>query len=183
MPAGLQSGCCRLTFVPALSTERTIFASAPISLSTVRAQLWWISTSTWSIGRQPAVDLHRYAGFLQQVGLFAQVYSLFPVQAQQDFVSISGRGQPGLTIANRGLPEYQVLGNTYHLTLLRATGKVGDWGTFPSSPSRLAHLHRSGEHNAHLLVVPRLGSQEQGLHGFEYSVAVNYGDGAYRSTS
>ncbi len=60
------------------------------------------------------------------------------------------------TLACAGLPEYQVLGNTYEVTLIRATGRMGDWGTFPSAPS----------------------SHEPGLHAFEYAVMTNDGKGA-----
>lgn len=74
-------------------------------------------------------------------------------QAQQDFVALYAAGSPSLTVSQRGLPEYQI-SNGYELTLLRATGKVGDWGTFPSSPS----------------------SQEPGVHSFDYAVCFNPGN-------
>lgn len=62
---------------------------------------------------------------------------------QNDFVTLAS-----CTVANRGLPEYNVFGGTYELTLIRATSKMGDWGPFQSAPS----------------------SQEQGIHHFEYAV-------------
>ena len=40
----------------------------------------------------------------------------------------------GVTVANRGLSEYEVIPETGEivLTLLRATGELGDWGVFPT---------------------------------------------------
>lgn len=55
-------------------------------------------------------------------------------QPQQAFVDVSDE-QKGLTVANMGLPEYEVLRdgrNTIALTLLRAVGEIGDWGEFPT---------------------------------------------------
>lgn len=51
---------------------------------------------------------------------------------QQAFVSVCDE-QGGLLAANKGLNEYEVLRdgrNTIALTLLRATGEMGDWGVF-----------------------------------------------------
>jgi alpha-mannosidase len=56
-------------------------------------------------------------------------------QPQQAFVDLSD-GQRGLMIANRGLPEYEVLRDghgTLALTLLRCVGHLGDWGVFATT--------------------------------------------------
>jgi len=67
---------------------------------------------------------------------------------QQGFVNIWNQNSgKGIAIANRGLPEYQVAGGVVHMTLVRGTSQVGDWGRFPTSPS----------------------SQELGSHNFEFS--------------
>lgn len=50
------------------------------------------------------------------------------------FVDVSD-ATGGLTIAHRGLPEYEVLRDedrTIALTLLRSVGELGDWGDFPT---------------------------------------------------
>ena len=55
-------------------------------------------------------------------------------QHQQSFVDVSGEGA-GLTVANLGLNEYEVLRdgrNTIAITLLRSVGELGDWGLFPT---------------------------------------------------
>ncbi|MCC7491272.1 MAG: hypothetical protein IT204_02945 [Fimbriimonadaceae bacterium] len=55
-------------------------------------------------------------------------------QPCQQFVDLSDE-RGGLTVAVRGLPEYEVLRdgrNTLALTLLRGTGEIGDWGVFPT---------------------------------------------------
>lgn len=51
---------------------------------------------------------------------------------QQAFFELHD-GEKGMLVANRGLPEYEILpdqGNTMALTLLRCTGQIGDWGDF-----------------------------------------------------
>lgn len=52
---------------------------------------------------------------------------------QQCFASIDD-GKNGLTVANIGLNEYEILpeDNTLAVTLLRCTGEIGDWGVFPT---------------------------------------------------
>ena len=74
-------------------------------------------------------------------------------QPQQEFVSIS-EGWRGLLIANRGLPEYEVLddGGTIALTLLRAVGHLGDWGIFPTPGAQC-----QGPWRAEYAVVPHAG--------------------------
>ncbi|MDK8181531.1 alpha-mannosidase [Paenibacillus sp. UMB4589-SE434] len=55
-------------------------------------------------------------------------------QHQQAFVSVSD-GKLGLTVANKGLCEYEVSQdnkNTIAVTLLRSSGELGDWGYFPT---------------------------------------------------
>ena len=55
-------------------------------------------------------------------------------QHQQYFAGISD-GKIGMTVANIGLNEYEVLpddNNTIAVTLLRCTGEIGDWGVFPT---------------------------------------------------
>ena len=61
-----------------------------------------------------------------------------PCNAQrvQAFVTLeSDNGTEALMVANRGLCEYEVLRdghNTLAVTLLRASGEIGDWGVFPT---------------------------------------------------
>ena len=53
---------------------------------------------------------------------------------QQAFVAVDD-ADGGLLVANRGLPEYEVLQdgrNTIALTVLRAVDRLGDWGVFPT---------------------------------------------------
>jgi len=53
---------------------------------------------------------------------------------QQAFVAVDNENS-GLLIANRGLPEYEILQdsrNTIALTVLRAVDRLGDWGVFPT---------------------------------------------------
>ncbi len=55
-------------------------------------------------------------------------------QHQQAFVNVRNDSY-GLTIANQGLPEYEILRdgrNTIAVTLLRAVGELGDFGYFPT---------------------------------------------------
>ena len=50
---------------------------------------------------------------------------------QQAFVDVT-TATAGLTVANQGLNEYEVLRdgrNTIAVTLLRSVGELGDWGT------------------------------------------------------
>ena len=52
-------------------------------------------------------------------------------QQQHAFVNLHDEAH-GVTVANFGLNEYEVVGDTLALTLLRATGELGDWGYFPT---------------------------------------------------
>jgi len=77
---------------------------------------------------------------------------------QQAFVDVSGdRG--GLTIANFGLPEYEVLRdgrNTIALTLLRSSGELGDWGVFPTPEAQCL-----GRHTFEYAIVPHAGGSDR----------------------
>ncbi|WP_068784641.1 alpha-mannosidase [Paenibacillus phocaensis] len=75
-------------------------------------------------------------------------------QHQQAFVSVSD-GQSGLTVANKGLNEYEVLRdglNTIAVTLLRSVGELGDWGVFPTPEAQCL-----GEHTVEYAVFPHAG--------------------------
>lgn len=63
-------------------------------------------------------------------------------QHQNAFVSISN-GQEGLTIANKGLNEYEVLPdqNTIAVTLLRGVRELGDWGVFATPEAQCLGQH------------------------------------------
>ncbi|WP_106768243.1 alpha-mannosidase [Paenibacillus faecalis] len=73
---------------------------------------------------------------------------------QQAFVDVSGEGA-GLTVANLGLNEYEVLRdgrNTIAVTLLRAVGELGDWGHFPTPEAQCL-----GVYTAHMEIIPHDG--------------------------
>jgi alpha-mannosidase len=75
----------------------------------------------------------------------------------QAYVDVSD-DRHGLTIANRGLPEYEVLRDgkaTLALTLLRCTGRIGDWGVFPTHDSQCL-----GTHRAEYAIIPHGGTLE-----------------------
>ncbi|KAL6061745.1 Mannosylglycerate hydrolase [Balamuthia mandrillaris] len=55
----------------------------------------------------------------------------------------------GLGVANRGLYEYQIDTNRLAVTLMRATGAIGDWGTFP-----VASAQSPGRHAFEMAVIP-----------------------------
>ncbi len=76
-------------------------------------------------------------------------------QRQQKFVNIND-GERGLMIANKGLPEYEIIpekGNSIGLTLLRSVGEMGDWGYFPTPKAQCI-----------------------GLNSYEYSIIPHSGD-------
>ncbi|AWB43093.1 alpha-mannosidase [Paenibacillus sp. CAA11] len=76
-------------------------------------------------------------------------------QHQQAFVDVSEARKAGLTVANLGLNEYEVLRdgrNTIAITLLRAVGELGDWGLFPTPEAQCL-----GEHTVRLEVIPHDG--------------------------
>lgn len=75
-------------------------------------------------------------------------------QHQQAFVSVNDP-HAGLTVANLGLHEYEVLQdgrNTIAVTLLRAVGELGDWGLFPTPEAQCL-----GEHTVRLELIPHRG--------------------------
>ncbi|MFD2615664.1 alpha-mannosidase [Paenibacillus gansuensis] len=64
---------------------------------------------------------------------------------QQAFVQVHD-GRNGLTAANLGLNEYEVLRdgrNTMAVTLLRSVGELGDWGYFPTPEAQCLGHHRT----------------------------------------
>ncbi|WP_163881829.1 alpha-mannosidase [Paenibacillus favisporus] len=70
---------------------------------------------------------------------------------QQAFASIQDE-RTGLTVANLGLNEYEVLQdgqNTIAVTLLRSVGELGDWGVFPTPEAQCL-----GEAYAELMIIP-----------------------------
>ncbi len=53
-------------------------------------------------------------------------------QHQQAFVSLYD-DEKAVTVANKGLHEYEILGDdTIAVTIIRASGELGDWGYFPT---------------------------------------------------
>ncbi|WHY21439.1 alpha-mannosidase [Paenibacillus sp. G2S3] len=75
-------------------------------------------------------------------------------QHQQAFVDVSN-GKAGLTVANFGLNEYEVLRdgrNTIAITLLRSVGELGDWGLFPTPEAQCL-----GEHVVRMELIPHTG--------------------------
>jgi alpha-mannosidase len=75
-------------------------------------------------------------------------------QHQQAFADISD-AERGLTIANKGLNEYEVLRdgrNTIAVTLLRSVAELGDWGVFPTPEAQCL-----GEHSVELMIIPHQG--------------------------
>ncbi|WP_054955079.1 alpha-mannosidase [Paenibacillus dakarensis] len=73
---------------------------------------------------------------------------------QQAFVDVSSEGA-GLTVANLGLNEYEVLRdgrNTIAVTMLRAVGELGDWGYFPTPEAQCL-----GENTVRMEVIPHDG--------------------------
>jgi len=76
-------------------------------------------------------------------------------QHQQAFVDISS-DQAGLTVANLGLNEYEVLRdgrNTIAVTLLRSVAELGDWGVFPTPEAQCL-----GEHTVEFEIIPHGGN-------------------------
>ncbi|WP_199615987.1 alpha-mannosidase [Paenibacillus alkalitolerans] len=73
---------------------------------------------------------------------------------QHAFVSLYD-GRAGLTIANKGLNEYEIVRdgrNTIAVTLLRAVGELGDWGVFPTPEAQC-----QGPHTLEYMVIPHGG--------------------------
>lgn len=75
-------------------------------------------------------------------------------QHQQAFVNVSNDIE-GLTVANYGLYEYEVLRDsrqTIALTLLRSVGELGDWGHFPTPEAQCL-----GENTVAFRITPHQG--------------------------
>lgn len=75
-------------------------------------------------------------------------------QHQHAFVSVSD-GKLGLTVANKGLNEYEVLrdgSNTIAVTLLRSVSELGDWGVFPTPEAQCL-----GQQTVEFAVYPHAG--------------------------
>lgn len=73
---------------------------------------------------------------------------------QQAFVDVT-TATAGLTVANQGLNEYEVLRdgrNTIAVTLLRSVGELGDWGYFPTPEAQCI-----GTHTVRMEVIPHQG--------------------------
>lgn len=73
---------------------------------------------------------------------------------QQAFVDVTAAAA-GLTVANQGLNEYEVLRdgrNTIAVTLLRSVGELGDWGYFPTPEAQCI-----GIHTVRMEVIPHQG--------------------------
>lgn len=77
-------------------------------------------------------------------------------QHQQAFVDVSdSEAGAGLTVANLGLNEYEVLRdgrNTIAVTLLRSVGELGDWGLFPTPEAQCL-----GKHTVRMELIPHSG--------------------------
>ncbi|OAB43928.1 alpha-mannosidase [Paenibacillus antarcticus] len=76
-------------------------------------------------------------------------------QHQQAFVDMSD-DNAGLTVANFGLNEYEVLRdgrNTIAITVLRSVGELGDWGLFPTPEAQCL-----GEHIVRMELIPHNGN-------------------------
>ncbi len=70
-------------------------------------------------------------------------------QRQQAFVMLKDT-EKAIVVANRGLPEYEVLRDEYKtvaVTILRCVWELGDWGVFPTPEAQCI-----GENKAHLAV-------------------------------
>lgn len=73
---------------------------------------------------------------------------------QQAFVDVA-TASAGLTVANQGLNEYEILRdgrNTIAVTLLRCVGELGDWGYFPTPEAQCI-----GVHTVRMEVIPHQG--------------------------
>ncbi|WP_257348915.1 alpha-mannosidase [Pseudalkalibacillus decolorationis] len=78
-------------------------------------------------------------------------------QHQQAFVDVSNDDE-GLTVANLGLSEYEIIRdgrNTIAITLLRSVGELGDWGYFPTPEAQCL-----GEHSVSFRIYPHSGKEE-----------------------
>lgn len=72
-------------------------------------------------------------------------------QHQQAFVNVHNQDY-GITVANKGLNEYELLNdgrNTIAVTLLRCVRELGDWGVFETPDAQCV-----GQHEAELKIIP-----------------------------
>lgn len=92
-------------------------------------------------------------------------------QHQSAFVDVHEASR-GLTVGNKGLNEYEVLRDdegTIAITILRATGELGDWGVFPTPDAQCL-----GANEAEWIILPHGGAAEgdrfrayQAAYGFQ----------------
>lgn len=78
-------------------------------------------------------------------------------QRQQAFAGLHDL-EKGLLIANRGLPEYEVLQDDKHtlaLTLIRGVAELGDWGEFPTPGAQCL-----GPQRVEYSIIPFAGEKE-----------------------
>jgi alpha-mannosidase len=84
----------------------------------------------------------------------------------QRFVSLNDRKQ-GLTIATKGLHEYEIVGgNSIAVTLLRAVGELGDWGVFETPEAQCIGINK-----AEFMIIPHKGDV---ISSRSYTIAYNY---------
>lgn len=79
-------------------------------------------------------------------------------QHQSAFVDVHREGR-GLTIANRGLNEYEVLRDgrgTIAVTILRSVGELGDWGVFETPDAQCL-----GDNEAEWMIIPHGGEADR----------------------
>lgn len=89
-------------------------------------------------------------------------------QKQTNFVDVTD-GQVALMVANKGLPEYEILGdmeNTISLTVLRSVSELGDWGIFPTPEAQCL-----GKNIAEYSLIPHEGDY---THNKAYREAYNF---------
>ena len=85
-------------------------------------------------------------------------------QHQQAFVNVRNEAC-GLTIANQGLPEYEILRdgrNTMAITLLRAVGELGDFAYFPTPEGQC-----QGDYTFEYAFIPHGGLPEEAERSFK----------------
>ncbi|SEO55665.1 alpha-mannosidase [Paenibacillus sp. OV219] len=100
-------------------------------------------------------------------------------QHQSAFVDVHHAGR-GLTIANKGLNEYEVLRDgrsSIAVTILRSVGELGDWGVFTTPDAQCI-----GDNEAEWMIIPHNGEGEgeynrfaayQQAYGFQVPLTVS----------
>ncbi|WP_096438706.1 alpha-mannosidase [Alteribacter populi] len=84
----------------------------------------------------------------------------------QRFVSLNDE-QRGLTIATKGLHEYEILNkDTIAVTLLRSVGEMGDWGVFESPEAQCLRINK-----AEFMIIPH---EDSVLSSHAYLTAYDY---------